>query len=99
LILKGFVFGHRSAQNRQNCPTIVWRGMKDLTLKLLYSAAIALLSFAPLGRAQSSPNVVGPRQPVAVQMSEGSNVATLAADLLSVGAVILVFRRAASTKR
>ncbi len=75
--------------------------MKDSMRKLLYSAAIALVGFAPLARAQSSPDVIKTPVPVtAVQMPEAASPAILAADLLSVGALIFVFRRrAARTNR
>jgi hypothetical protein len=74
--------------------------MKNSTRKLLYCAVIALATFAPVGRAQvERPNVlVAPVAPV--QMPEVSSTAILAADLLSVGALIFVFhRRAARTNR
>jgi hypothetical protein len=62
--------------------------------KLLYSAVITLVSLAPLVRAQVGPDVLRP--PVApVQMPEVASPAILAADLLSVGALIFVFRRRA----
>jgi hypothetical protein len=75
--------------------------MKNSTRKLLYCAVIALVSFAPLARAQSRPNVLSPGPQVApVQMPEVSTTAILATDLLSVGALIFMFRRrVARTKR
>ncbi|MGA3239598.1 MAG: hypothetical protein ABSG03_25250 [Bryobacteraceae bacterium] len=73
--------------------------MKDSMRKLLYSAVIAMMSFAPLARAQSKPDVL--RAPVApVQMPEVATPAILAADLVSVGVLIFAFRRrAARTNR
>jgi hypothetical protein len=75
--------------------------MKGSMRLLACSAVITLVSFAPLARAQSSPSVVKPVGPIsAVPMPEGSSTAILAIDLLTVGALIFVFRRrAARTKR
>jgi len=70
--------------------------MKDSMRKLLYSAAIMLVSFAPSAHAQAKRLVVTP----VIQMPEVANTAILATDLLSVGILIFVFRRrAARTKR
>jgi len=73
--------------------------MKDLMRKLVYSAVIMLVSFAPAARAQVQPQVArGPVAPVA--MPEVATTAILATDLLSVGVLIFIFRRrAAGTNR
>jgi len=68
--------------------------MKDSMGKLLYSAAIMLASFAPMAHAQSWALVLKPPSPP-VQMPEVASTAILAADLLSVGALIYAFRRRA----
>jgi hypothetical protein len=75
--------------------------MKDSMRKLLYSAVIALVSFAPLARAQARPDLITPKPPPApIAMPEVATPAILAMDLLSVGALIFVFRRrAARTNR
>jgi len=72
--------------------------MKDSMRKLLYSAVIMLVSFAPLAHAHALPAVLTPAQPIA--MPEVGTPAILATDLLSVGVLIFVFRRrAARTNR
>jgi hypothetical protein len=71
--------------------------MKDSMRNLLYSAAIMLVSFAPLAHAQARPAVLSPRPPVApVAMPEVATPAILATDLISVGALIFAFRRRAA---
>jgi hypothetical protein len=73
--------------------------MRSSMRLLACCAVITLVSFAPLARAQSSPDVIKPVGPVAVKMPEASSTAILATDLLSVAALIFVFRRrAARTK-
>jgi hypothetical protein len=72
--------------------------MKYSMRKLLYSAVIMLVSFAPMAHAQVLPAVLTPAPPIA--MPEAATPAILATDLLSVGVLIFVFRRrAARTNR
>jgi hypothetical protein len=71
--------------------------MKVSIRKLLYASVITLVSFAPLARAQSS-NVASPKPISAVPMPEASGTAILAADLLSVGALVFAFRRRAARR-
>jgi hypothetical protein len=68
--------------------------MKDWMRKVLYSAVIMLVSFAPSARAQARRLVLTPA-PMVIQMPEVANTAILATDLLSVGILIFVFRRRA----
>jgi hypothetical protein len=66
--------------------------MKISMQKLIYSAVIMLVSFAPAAHAQAKPQVLRP--PAApVQMPEVASTAILATDLLSVGVLIFLFRR------
>jgi hypothetical protein len=73
--------------------------MKNSMRRLMYSAVIMLVTFAPVVHAQARPQLITPKPPPApVQMPEVASTAILAADLLSVGALIFVFRRRATTK-
>jgi hypothetical protein len=73
--------------------------MKVSMRKLMYSAVIMLVSFAPAAHAQAKPQAIRP--PAApVPMPEVASTAILAMDLLSVGVLIFIFRRrAADTNR
>jgi hypothetical protein len=71
--------------------------LKDSMRKLLYSAVIALVSFAPMARGQARRLVITPAPPL-VAMPEVATPAILATDLISVGALIFVFRRRAAAK-
>jgi hypothetical protein len=78
-----------------NCPCsteVIRKDIKESMRKVLYSAVLALVCFAPMAHGQAKPLVLSPR-PLVVSMPEVATPAILATDLISVGALIFVFRR------
>jgi 2-methylcitrate dehydratase PrpD len=69
--------------------------MKDVIRKALYLAVLTLVSLVPLARAQVEESS---NQKKKVAMPEASSPAVLAADLVSVGALILLVRRREASK-